>query len=139
MPETELIDTYDFNESIKNIEISTMYIIGLEQIIFYYIANIIEDPSSLAKTFDKYEKILNGEITDVSLNETETHLYTLYSLQQYLKYKANEQGLNKKVEHKVNKEDLKKYLSVLLKEDKSLIDEKLDQVYNIINKNESTS
>jgi glycogen synthase len=137
MAEKEFIDTYDFDKVIKDVEISTLFIPGLEQIIFYYIANVIEDPSSLAKTFDNYEKILNGEITDIKLSETETHLYTLYSLQQYLKYKANEQGLNKKIEVNIDKNQLKTYLTSILKEDKEIVEEKLDEVYKLINKSGS--
>ncbi len=53
--------TYDLTKNIKDIEINTGFILGLDAIIMFYISNIIEDPSTLASTFKKFEIFLKGE------------------------------------------------------------------------------
>jgi len=92
-------DTYDFSKSIENISLSTTYIYGLEQLLMYFILKM-DDPSSLKSTFKKFEDYILGkiEIKKDTFSEEEAHLYTIFSLQQLLKAKAYEQGLNVKIE-----------------------------------------
>ena len=92
-------DTYDFSKSIENISLSTTYIYGLEQLLMFFILKM-DDPSSLKSTFKKFEDYILGkiEVKESTFSEEETHLYTIFSLQQLLKAKAYEQGLNVKIE-----------------------------------------
>ncbi len=91
-------DTYDFSKSIENISLSTTYIYGLEQVMIYFMEKM-ENPQNIKPYFKKFESYIQGEL-DVESNpwtEEESQLYTIFSLQQLLKAKAYEQGLNVKV------------------------------------------
>jgi len=91
-------DTYDFSKNIENISLSTTYIYGLEQLMIYFMEKM-ENPQNIKPYFKKFESYIQGEL-DVESNpwtEEESQLYTIFSLQQLLKAKAYEQGLNVKV------------------------------------------
>jgi hypothetical protein len=91
-------DTYDFSKNIENISLSTTYIYGLEQLMIYFMEKM-ENPANIKPYFKKFESYIKGEL-DVESNpwtEEESQLYTIFSLQQLLKAKAYEQGLNVKV------------------------------------------
>jgi hypothetical protein len=96
-------DTYDFSKNIENISLSTTYIYGLEQLMIYFMEKM-ENPQNIKPYFKKFESYIQGEL-DVESNpwtEEESQLYTIFSLQQLLKAKAYEQGLNVKVKATVD-------------------------------------
>lgn len=92
-------DTYDFSKNIENISLSTTYIYGLEQLMVYFLMRM-EDSSTIKPTFDKFNLYIEGklDLEKDPFSEEEAHLYTIFSLQQLLKIKAYEQGLNIKVD-----------------------------------------
>ena len=127
-------NTYDLTKNIKDIEINTGFILGLDAILMYYIGNIVEDPSTLAKTFKKFEAILKGEATGdnpIELDYIERQLYTLFALQQLLKAKAKEQNLEIPVETKVTKEQVTEYMRSIINQD-GKADEKLQKIAELI-------
>ena len=91
-------DTYDFTKNIEDISLSTTYIFGLEQLMVYFLMKK-DDPSGISVMFDKFNKYVDGKLDTEKdpFTEEEAHLYTIFSLQQLLKAKAYEQGLNIKV------------------------------------------
>ena len=91
-------DTYDFTKNIEDISLSTTYIFGLEQLMVYFLMKK-DDPSGISIMFDKFSKYVDGKLDTEKdpFTEEEAHLYTIFSLQQLLKAKAYEQGLNIKV------------------------------------------
>jgi len=126
--------TYDLTKNIKDIEINTGFILGLDSILMYYIGNIIEDPTTLPSTFKKFEAIIKGEATDdnpIELDYIERQLYTLFALQQLLKAKAKEQNLEIPVETKVTKEQVTEYMRSVINED-GKADEKLQKIAELI-------
>ena len=118
--------TYDHSKVIKNIECSTVYITSLQNIITN---DILESDyaDNIAYTFKKFEKIVdvatrknNGE--DVSeddiknlpkLDQFESRIYTLFSLLQELKYKAQKQGLEQKTETSATKDELREVAEMM--------------------------
>lgn len=130
----EASNTYDLTKNIKDIEINTGFILGLDAILMYYIANIIEDPSTLPATFKKFEAIIKGEVSDenpINLDYIERQLYTLFALQQLLKAKAKEQNLEIPLESKVTKDDLTNYMKAVMNNDSSA-EEKLAKIQELI-------
>lgn len=108
-------DTYDFSKNIENISLSTTYILGLENLMMYFIRQM-EDPSVLTGYFKKFEQYIDGSL-DMEKNpfsEEEAQLYTIFSLQQLLKANAYDQGLNVKVDATIDQslvEDLMKAIN----------------------------
>lgn len=130
----EANNTYDLTKNIKDIEINTGFILGLDAILMYYIANIIEDPSTLPATFKKFEAIVKGEASDenpIELSYIERQLYTLFALQQLLKAKAKEQNLEIPLESKVTQDDLANYMKAVMNNDSSAED-KLAKIQELI-------
>lgn len=130
----EASNTYDLTKNIKDIEINTGFILGLDAILMYYIANIIEDPSTLPATFKKFEAIIKGEVSDenpINLDYIERQLYTLFALQQLLKAKAKEQNLEIPLESKVTKDDLTNYMKAVMNNDSSA-EEKLAKIQELV-------
>ena len=95
----QTVDTYDFNDTIKGVELSTAYIPGLQRILTDKLLNFSEGAAKLPDMFKKFEQNINKseeEMTPIQLTLEEADIYTLFSLTQLLKYLANEQGLAKK-------------------------------------------
>jgi hypothetical protein len=133
----ETVDSWDYSKNITGIEVNTAFITGLENILFFYIANIVEEPSSLAETFKKFETILKNEVKEgetIELSDKERHMYTLFSLLQLFKIKAYEQKLNVKIESNVTKEQLQEYLMDVMKGDDATAKEKLDNIMSLMKK-----
>jgi hypothetical protein len=107
-------DTYDFSKSIENISLSTTYIYGLEQLLMYLILKM-DNPTSLQSTFKKFEDFILGkiELKEGTFSEEETHLYTIFSLQQLLKAKAYDQGLNVKINATIDQSLVKDLLEAV--------------------------
>ncbi len=111
-------DGFDPTKVIENLRLSTTYITGLEQILIKYVVEL-ENPTDAKRIFKKFEDYVEGKL-DVDKNpftEDEANMYTIFSLAQYLKAKAYEQGLNVKVDAQVKKEDIVNILDATMKGD----------------------
>jgi hypothetical protein len=125
----QTVDTYDFNDTIKGIEVSTAYIPGLQRILTDKLLNFSEGSAKLPDLFKKFEQNIGKseeEITPLELNVEEADIYTLFSLTQLFKYLANEQGLAKKTETTATVEELKELMSMMEKQED--ITEKLKEL-----------
>lgn len=130
-------NTYDLTKNITGIEVNTGFILGLDAILMYYIANIVKDPSTLSTTFKKFETILTGKPNSKDfpeLDQIERQLYTLFALQQLFKAKAKEQGLEIEMESKVTKEDLSDYMKNIMDNDDEAAASKLQKIQELIKK-----
>lgn len=130
----KLNNTYDLTKNITGLEINTGFILGLDAILMHYIANIIEDPTTLPQTFQKFEDIITGKHTDenpVELDLFERHMYTLFAIQQLLKAKAHEQGLEVPLETEATKEDLQEYMDATLNNDLEKAAKKLKEIQDM--------
>lgn len=127
--------TYDLTKNIKDLEINTGFILGLDAILLFYIGNVVEDPSTLPATFKKFEAIIKGEATDenpIELDYIERQLYTLFALQQLLKAKAKEQNLEIELESKVTEADLLDYMKAAINGEDEKVSEKLSKIQELI-------
>lgn len=127
--------TYDLTKNIKDLEINTGFILGLDAILMYYFANVVEDPSTLATTFKKFDVILSGEKDSTkipTLTEIERQIYTLFAIQQLLKAKAKEQNLEVALESKVTKDDVTEYLKLIMNDDSENAQAKLEKIQALI-------
>lgn len=127
--------TYDLTKNIKDIEINTGFILGLDAIIMFYISNIVKDPSTLASTFKKFEMILKGEDDKekpLELDFIERQMYTLFALQQLLKAKAKEQNLQVPLESEVTKNDVTEYMKMMMEGDAEAAQKKIEQIESLI-------
>tara|TARA_R100000742_G_C4265778_1_gene83839 strand:+ start:158 stop:631 length:474 start_codon:yes stop_codon:yes gene_type:complete len=124
--------TYNYSDTVKGIECSTVYIHALQNIITKMITKDEETASTVYDTFTKFNKIVeansefvNPETTEerkeeikktaIKLDEWESDLYTLYSLLQQMKYRAKEQGLEIKQETDVTKEEIEQISELMMK------------------------
>lgn len=107
--------TYDFSKTIKDLEVSTVYITALQNIISKMIMD--DDKwNTVGEVFAKFEKIVeaaaNPDLTEEEkdavpkLDEWEADLYTLFSLLQQLKFKAKEQDLEIQTKTTATKEEI---------------------------------
>tara|TARA_R110002126_G_scaffold291355_1_gene451794 strand:+ start:1443 stop:1859 length:417 start_codon:yes stop_codon:yes gene_type:complete len=126
--------TYDFTKNIKNIEVNTSFINGLESLLMYFILEVVEDPATIPDIFKKFESIIKGDAKDLQLTSTEVHMYTVFSLQQLFKGHAIEQKLHKEVDVDINKEEIKESLSLLLEGKKEDAFKKMGEIQETINK-----
>ncbi len=116
----QTFDTYDFTKIIKNIEVSTAYIPGLQRITSQLILDEKERAGDLPAIFKKFEDMVtlpadDPKRKDLVFDRFESDLYTLYSLTQLFKYHAQEQKLNIKTETDATQEDLNKLGDLLVK------------------------
>ena len=125
----QTIDTYDFEDTIKGIEVSTAYIPGLQRILTDMFMNYSEGTEKLPDLFKKFEQNLDKADEDkvnLGLNKEQANIYTLFSLLQLFKYLANEQGLAKKTETTATIEELKELATMMYNEED--ITEKLKDI-----------
>lgn len=93
---------YD-QEVIKDLQIHTSYIAGLQRITSKFILRSSEeDQIRLPETIDKFNKLVEHDhekngMPNIKLDEWESDLYVLFSLVQLLKFQANQQGYAKEV------------------------------------------
>lgn len=126
-------NTYDLTKNIKDIEINTGFILGLNDILMFYITTVVEDATTLSDTFKKFEKLItNDKPEEVKLNSTETQIYTLFALQQLLKAKAKEQNLEIPVDSKITQEDLSTYMTAVMNGDNEAANKKLEQIQKLV-------
>jgi hypothetical protein len=110
---TKTVTEYDYNKTIKNAELNPSYINGLQRISSKYILQLDEEKqAALPSAFEKFNKLLafdytDGKQPDVDLNEWESDIYILFSLTQYLKGLAEDQGLTTKTEVEIQLQDIK--------------------------------
>ncbi len=83
--------TYDYTKSV-NIDINTSYIEGLDNIIRYFLLNIVEDPTTIPQTFQRFATVLEGKKLDNQLTPVESMIFILYTIVTELKSKAKEAG-----------------------------------------------
>jgi hypothetical protein len=105
---------YDLTKNIKDLEINTGFIMGLNDILLYWMTNILPDVAKLPATLEKFKTIITSEDPSkehVTLSVEEKMLYTLYALQMLFKQKAKEQNLELESKTEVTEKDLKEYLS----------------------------
>ena len=127
--------TYDLTKNIKDLEINTGFILGLDAILLFYIGNVVEDPSTLPATFKKFEAIIKGEATDenpIELDYVERQLYTLFAIQKLLKAKAKEQNLEIELESKVTEADMLDYMRAAMNGEDEKVSEKLLKIQELI-------
>lgn len=109
-------EQYDLDSNIKNVEINTSFIIGLDKVIVRYFLDLIEDKTQIPNIIEKINKINEGTLNpeEAELSDTEIELYTIVTIKKILAYNAEKQGLVKKSNAKIEKaliEDLIKSYS----------------------------
>ena len=126
-------DEWDYKDIIKDIELSTVFITSLQNIIqdMIYSENRIETVGDTFKKFDKIKDNHNsGEsdaMKDIELDNWEKQIYSLFSILQVLKHKAYEQKLNKPTKTTATMEDLKE-ISELMINGSDKVKEKLEEI-----------
>jgi len=86
---------YDYSKVIKDVEISTTYIPGIQQVLTTILA-FAGSPEEISKIYKKIQSVVDGD-TSIQLTPDENNVYVLLSLIQELKRKAKEQGLSREV------------------------------------------
>jgi hypothetical protein len=86
---------YDYSKVIKDVEISTTYIPGIQQVLTTILA-FVGSPEEITKIYKKIQSLMEGD-TSIELTADENNVYVLLSLIQELKRKAKEQGLSREV------------------------------------------
>lgn len=126
-------NTYDLTKNIKDIEINTGFILGLNDILMFYITSIVKDASTLSDTFKKFERLIsNDKPEEVKLDVIETQIYTVFALQQLFKAKAKEQNLEIPVDSKITQEDLSNYMTAIMDGDTEAAEKKLQQIQKLV-------
>lgn len=131
----ETVDSWDYTKNITGLEVNTAFITGLENILMYYVTSIVEDPSTLAVTFKKFEAILKNEVKEenpIELSDIERQMYTLFSLLQLFKIKGYEQKLNVKIESTVTKQQLEEYMKDIMDGNQDAAKEKLEKIMSMM-------
>lgn len=131
----ETVDSWDYTKNITGLEVNTAFITGLENILMYYVTSIVEDPSTLAVTFKKFEAILKNEVKEenpIELSDIERQMYTLFSLLQLFKIKGYEQKLNVKIESTVTKQQLEEYMKDIMDGNQDAAKEKLEKMMSMM-------
>lgn len=129
-------NTYDLTKNIKDIEVNTGFILGLNDVLMFYITSVVKDASTLSDTFKKFEKLIsNDKPEEVKLDAIETQIYTIFALQQLLKAKAKEQNLEIPVDSKITQEDLNNYMTAIMDGDAEAAEKKLQQIQKLVKPN----
>jgi len=131
----ETVDSWDYTKNITGLEVNTAFITGLENILMYYVTSVVEDPSTLAVTFKKFEAILKNEVKEenpIELSDIERQMYTLFSLLQLFKIKGYEQKLNVKIESTVTKQQLEEYMKDIMDGNQDAAKEKLEKIMSMM-------
>jgi hypothetical protein len=113
-------DGFDPSKVIKDLSLSTTYIAGLEQLLIKYVVEMDNPEGKL-------------DVTANPFTEHESNLYTIFSLSQYLKAKAYEQGLNIELNATVKREDIVNVMDAALKGDMSKVQELNNKMQEDIN------
>lgn len=108
--------TYDFTKEIKNITLNPFFIKNLEAILMYFTLNVFDDPRRLPVLFEVFDKMIAGEKLekDPNLTNIEKMVFTLYHLQQILKYHAEDQGLVIESTQEFTAEEIKAALTEMM-------------------------
>ena len=117
-------DGFDPSKVIENLSLSTTYISGLEQVLIKYIVEM-DNPADSKRIFEKFESYIEGKL-DLAKNpftQDESNIYTIFSLVQYLKAKAYEQGHNVEVKATVKKEDIVNVMEAAMNGDMTKVSE----------------
>jgi hypothetical protein len=125
----QTFDTYNINDIIKDISVSTAYIQGLQRILTDMLLNFSAGTEKIPEMFKKFELAISDNPenkVDVTLNREESDIYTLFSLLQLFKYNANEQGLAKKTETTATVEELKELAMMMHRQED--VTEKLKEI-----------
>lgn len=125
----QTVDTYNPNDIIKGIEVSTAYIQGLQRMLTAMFLNYSEGTEKLPDLFKTFEQNLGKkeeDKTSLNLNAEQADIYTLFSLLQLFKYHANAQGLAKKTETSATIEELKEIATMMSKQED--VSEKLKEL-----------
>ena len=131
--ELQTFDTFDPTATIKDIELSTVYITSLQNMI----TEMIYDETKIdtvGETFIKFDAIKQAveaddkdKVNSIQLDNWERKVYTLFSLLQIFKFKAIDQGLNQRTETTATKDDIKELGELLMKGDEKGL-KKLEEI-----------
>lgn len=108
--------TYDFTKEIKNVTLNPFFIKNLEAILMYFTLNVFDDPMRLPVLFETFDKLISGEKLEKEpeLTNIEKMVFTLYHLQQILKYHAEDQGLVIEQNVEFSSEEIKEALQQMM-------------------------
>ena len=112
-------DQWDYKDVVKNIELSTVYIVSLQNIITDMIHKD-QKLDTVGETFAKFDKITeqhrNGTnpMEGVTLDNWEKQVYTLFSLLQTIKVGAYDQKLNKPTKTTATQADLREATALMM-------------------------
>tara|TARA_R110002049_G_scaffold232900_1_gene405488 strand:+ start:301 stop:729 length:429 start_codon:yes stop_codon:yes gene_type:complete len=131
--ELQTFDTFDPKGTIKDIEVSTVYITSLQNMIteMIYDETKIDTVGETFMKFDAIKKAVEADdkdkVNSIKLDNWERKVYTLFSLLQTFKFKAIDQGLNQRTETTATKDDIKELGELLMKGDKKGL-KKLEEI-----------
>jgi len=112
-------DQWDYKDVVKNLELSTVYIVSLQNIITDMI-HTADRVSTVGETFKKFDKITEqhqkgtNPMEGVTLDNWEKQIYTLFSILQTIKVAAYDQKLNKPTKTSATNEDLKEATKLMM-------------------------
>lgn len=127
----EFGEVYDLTKNVKNLEINTGFILGLERIILFMITKHFEDKAAVPVMFEKFNKLLTTDNPEeIRFDEIEAHVYTLYALQQLLRSAAFEQNLVEKSPVNIDESKVESMLKAYLENDSAKITELYEELRN---------
>tara|TARA_R100000541_G_scaffold370_11_gene3170 strand:+ start:1089 stop:1523 length:435 start_codon:yes stop_codon:yes gene_type:complete len=111
MSESRKLVTYDFTKLIKDVEVSTAFIPGLQNVYYRYLTEFHNAPEQMGNLITKFNQIIDGKLTgdDAALSPIEHEIYTIFSLTNLLKSFAKKQNLEKLTTLPVNDDKLKEF------------------------------
>ncbi len=86
---------YDYSKVIKDIEISTTYIPGIQQVLTTILA-FVGSPEELTKIYNKIHTLMEGD-TSIELTADENYMYCLLSLTKGEQRKGSATQVNREV------------------------------------------